>query len=441
MKIEQITIKGFKNLGSTTVKFNNSQITSLIAPNNYGKSNFLESLSFVEDFIKSNSEEKKVMMEYPFAIPINKYVDDTDFFFQVIFQTEFDGTDYFVDYNFEFEWRKDKKNAGARIIGEGLKYKENKINAKYSTLIKRNKNLSLYQQSPSGRCDREISIVPDNLLINKLIYNDELFFHHILFDIYSLKFSITNLMEIESAFGAVMIADAGEIIDDNQLDDGNNISKFLYNLKEKEKDIFELFVNSLTDLIPCIEMVEPVEIDFKKMTADKKNDAVPFSLPEKVYDLRVKEANNNQSTGIRFVSRGTKRIILILASAIEASIRNIDLLAFEELENSIHPNLFQRLLMILSEISPGLQILISSHSPYLVQYLPLDSIYLGLPNKKGLACFYRIRESKRKTILNLAADEDASLGDFLFDMMLQDNLDEQVISDYFEDCECNRADD
>ena len=88
MRILELAINGYKNLGPTRVDLTKNQITALIAPNNYGKSNFLESLDFAYDFIHAGPKLRKAMMEYIPAIPINKHVDQENFFFEVVFESK-----------------------------------------------------------------------------------------------------------------------------------------------------------------------------------------------------------------------------------------------------------------------------------------------------------------------------------------------------------------
>ena len=148
--------------------------------------------------------------------------------------------------------------------------------------------------------------------------------------------------------------------------------------------------------------------------------------------MRVKEVNNNQITGIGYLSTGTKRILAILALVVSKDEKRTCLLAYEELENSIHPKLLQKLLIILTEIASNIKILIASHSPYLIQYLPLNSAYLGLPNTKGLACFSKLKYAKQKSILNIVNEEDISLGDYLFDILQRKEDDQDFLNEYFE---------
>lgn len=436
MKLKEISISGFKNLGKTSINFSNNQVTSLIALNNYGKSNFLESLEFSYDFIHASQKQKKRMMEYYPAIPINKYIDTVNFEFSVLVEATYNKKPVLIFYEFEFIWTKGKNSRGAKIISENLKIKEHRSNSKFTTLVKRDKTNTLYQSSPTARCNTELKINKHTLAINKLINYDDLFYNPVLEKLFQLDFTITNLMEVEPAYGAIQIGGNIPKSEENQLRDGHNISKFLFNLKKNKIELYELLVNSLKDLIPTIEKIDPIELDLKKLNKESDLTDIPFTLPEKFYDIRIKERNNNQTTSISYVSRGTKRILLILATAIDASQKKNTLLAFEELENSIHPSLLQKLLIILTGIVPNVNILVTSHSPYLIQYLPISSIYLGVPNNKGLSCFYRIKNSKQNMIMRLAADEESNLGDYLFDMMIQDSIDPEFQENFFELCSC-----
>ena len=76
----------------------------------------------------------------------------------------------------------------------------------------------------------------------------------------------------------------------------------------------------------------------------------------------------------------------------------------EELETSIHPRLLKNLLEILGEALENTNIIISSHSPYLVQYFKSDNIYVGVPTDNGTAVFRKVKSGKIKALLNNARD-------------------------------------
>ena len=52
MKIKSVTVGGFKNLDKTKLLLDN--ITAIISPNNYGKSNLLEAIDFGCEFLSLN---------------------------------------------------------------------------------------------------------------------------------------------------------------------------------------------------------------------------------------------------------------------------------------------------------------------------------------------------------------------------------------------------
>ena len=105
MKIKSITVGGFKNLKKTRVSLDG--ITAIISINNYGKSNLLEAIDFGCDFIFQNPRERKTMMRWSRAIPINKKLADNQFFFEIEFENEEDLEYRFVRYGYSFEWFRD----------------------------------------------------------------------------------------------------------------------------------------------------------------------------------------------------------------------------------------------------------------------------------------------------------------------------------------------
>jgi predicted ATPase len=430
MKILEVTIGGYKNLEETTIMFSGGGITALVAPNNYGKSNFLESLDFAYDFLQGLPDKKKKMMKYYPAIPINNNLATAKFHFGIKFTTIFNNEEYFAEYWFEFDWEKNKNQLGSKIVAESLKIKKN-VTGKFTTIIKRNNNTAFYQSSPTGRCDKKVEITSNNLVVNKLVNDDNLYYNQIIKSLLLLQFTINELMDIEPAFSGIQLSSKDSLVIEKELENGHNVSKFLYSLRKRNYSIYQILLNSVKDLLPEIEDIEPQEIDLKMKDNDELKN-VPFTFPEKIYDLRIKEKNNNQTTSIKYVSRGTKRILLILATAVFAHENNIQLLAYEELENSIHPSLLQRLLIILKELVPNLTILISSHSPYLIQYLPIEKIYLGVPNKKSIAVFKKIKKVKYKAFYKNALDENITIGDYLFDFLLDKELYLQDINEFFE---------
>lgn len=148
---------------------------------------------------------------------------------------------------------------------------------------------------------------------------------------------------------------------------------------------------------------------------------MPLNISEKIYDISVKQIHNNQQTSINLLSSGSQKLFYIIALTIAVEINQKAIITYEELENSIHPGLLQQLLIIIDGLINNTKAIFTSNSPHLIQYLDIGRIKIGLPNSKGLAIFKEIEKSKSAKILNISADEGVSVGEVIFDKILEDH--------------------
>lgn len=415
MQIDKIIIEGFANI--ERVELNLTNINALIAFNNYGKSNVLRAIEFGIDFIAGSPVEKTASMGFQPAIPINKKIADKAYRFEVHGSFWQEGRTMQFIYGYSFDWVKSVQHEGKRIREEYLKLK-NTDDVKYKTYIDRTLKGAFYLSSPTARCDKAITIDPFNLLVNKIQNYDDLFYLNAVRQLNNLKVvSIDTLRNPDTLFQTVNPGLWNEY--SLALPDSANAVFFIYSLKQLRPDMFELFKDAIKSLLPGIEDFEPIEIDLKNQASfAKENSTVPFSLREKFYDIRVKECFNNQQTSIELISSGSKKIFFVLAMAIASELNNIPLIMFEELENSIHPALFQNLLITLDALCENTRMLTTSHSPYLIKYLSIDKVKVSIPNKDGIASFKEIKRSKFGRVAKMASEEGISTGDFIFTLML-----------------------
>ncbi|MBV4445948.1 AAA family ATPase [Clostridium tyrobutyricum] len=420
MLIQKIKISGYKNISDTIIKFQN--LIALVGINNYGKSNVIEAIDFAREFILSNPEMKHKMMRYLKAIPLNITIANDNFVFEMEYISKLDQKTVFVDYEIEFKWFKNNvDDKGCKIVGENLKIKLDKKGQKYSSYINRSENKAFYRTSETGRCDKNISIERDNLIINKINSYDDLFYVDIIKELNTLKFDVNSFLDSTNAFDvAPTLKFKNSSLFGLDKKTGDNISEIVYNLKREDKKSYRLLENSFKELFPTIEYINILSFDITNGTRNIKipNDA-PFIIPDKIYRLRVKEDTNNQEMDFANLSNGTKRIFLLLTSAILADKYKFPLIAFEELEDCIHPSLFEQLLIILSKIVNNCRIVITSHSPFLIQYLDLDKIYISIPSKRGVATFKKIKKSKQNSLKNEAKEYGISVGGYLFDLIIK----------------------
>ena len=140
----------------------------------------------------------------------------------------------------------------------------------------------------------------------------------------------------------------------------------------------------------------------------------------------------NQPVSLASMSTGTKRIFWLLANIFIASCNHVSCIGIEELETSIHPKMLKDLLSIISETLENTCLVISSHSPYLVQYLKPRQLYVGSMQELGIAQFRRIASTKEKKLLNAARSYGLSVGEYLFELMSGESSSFQTLQNYLE---------
>lgn len=423
MELKNINFSGFANIESIEIEL--GKLNALVALNNYGKSNVLAAIDFGIDFIIQPLSVKSRMMAYRPVIPINSHIDKLPFSFEVVLNSNFQNEEHSIVYGFSFEWIKNDKGKGQKIKEEYLRIKSNKADSKYKTLINRTIEETLYLSSSTGRCDKVLKVQKNELAINKLLNFDDLFYWDIIKAVNTVSVAqVDTLQNPDGIFKSIVIKEKDDDIVKNDysvsLADTSNAGFFIYSLMKQNETTYELFKDSVKTLLPSIEDFEPIEIDLKGSIKFKnEKPKLPLDFPEKIYDIRVKEKNNNQQTSIDRLSSGSQKLFYVLALTIAAEYNKTPLITFEELENSIHPGLLQKLLIIIDGLTDKTKVLLSSHSPYLIQYLDINKIKIGLPNPKGLAIFKEIKRTKFTKIITIAEEEGVSVGDVIFDKMIE----------------------
>ena len=141
----------------------------------------------------------------------------------------------------------------------------------------------------------------------------------------------------------------------------------------------------------------------------------------------------NQPIGFKFLSDGAKRIFHVLLTVILSDIQPVSILALEEPENSIHPALFGSYIQIISQlVADDVCVILTSHSPYLLQYMPLQSIHIGLPRTDATASFMRVAEAETARLQTDVATSEMNLGEYIFDLMSGDEEDHAFLETYLE---------
>ena len=424
MKINRIKIDGFKNIDNVQIELNKN-ILSLLSINSYGKSNFLNSIVFGFNFIRSSSDTKTRMMKDMFNMPLNrkKLYDDFKFEIELI-----DKNNNNIIYGYSFSWTKNDNNKN-RILEEYLKIKDNN-SQKYSFYIKRENNNAVIKPSITGACNKQIKIEDNELVINKLMAYDDLYYIELVKEINNINIYVDRHFNTNDLYDIEAVLTKGN--SEYKLDDLTNVPKTLFKIKEKYPNKYEMIVNTIKDIFPFIENIKIVDYDFNDLIDRKVRETENFSIAKKIYFSIIIDKNIIRPIEISDMSDGVKRVLLIFTILVLADINNYSLVAIEEPENSLNPKMLQRYLIALNSFSKKTNLIITSHSPYLINYLEPENIYIGIPNEDGIAKFSRIKEKSSSKLLQDANNMDMLLGDYLFDLMSGDEDDLELIKKYME---------
>ena len=431
MRLLSTRIEGFRNIENDTVVFGPG-ITSLVSVNSYGKSNLMNAIQFAVDFIKSDSTVKSQMMSLAYGMPLNRKLDSKNFVADITFSMRMKDKDYIVNYGFSFEWirNNEKRTTGCKIVKEWLSARSDEKYQKPNKLLFREEDKAVFKSSETGRCSSVIKIEDDELIINKLLTLDNLYYRNFVENLNNIN------VYVERDFDAALLYQRTPLIPkDTDIFDFSNIvdvPRIVYNLKEGHPDQYEILMSTFMQLFPNIFDIDVKEVDLGELHGLKLPVNTPYIITNKVYSMYVQDRNLNQPLNFESLSDGAKRVFLMLTYTILANINGYHLIAFEEPENSIHPSLLQSYLAVISQLAGDCSIIIASHSPYILQYVDTKDIYIGKPNDDGIADFAKIDDRKVNALLADASVNSDSVGNYIFELLSGGEDDTEILLSYLE---------
>lgn len=411
MDIVKISVGGFRNI--TDVKLELDSITALVGLNGYGKSNIIDAIDYGFDYIHLPAEAHQSMMSNKKCIPLLKCNAGKNYSFDIIAHLTSKGKNYFVNYGFEFAWKTDKNPA--QIVEEHLNIKLDEKRQQYNSFIIRGKNSARFRSSETGRCSKNIKIDGDSLVLIKLLAIDELYYSDIIKQIHSIQYFIEKHLDASSSYMPDPLVIKG--FQELELQGIKSIPRAIFYLKKDYNKKFELLKNAFIQLFPNIKDINIEEFKLNQEPKMSFSEDVPFIFTDSIYSMSIVDDRMIQPINFENLSDGAKRIFLLLTFAIIADIKGLSLIAIEEPENSINPGLLQNYLDVLSQLINNCKIIITSHSPYILQYLNPHSIYVGLCNEIGESSFSRIASKKVNRLYNDASMYDKSVGDYIFNIL------------------------
>lgn len=424
MKPLSVTISGFRNLGETRLELGG--ITALVATNNYGKTNLLDAIEFGADFIGANSTTRRSMMSDTDCVPLNPRLENDDYSFELVFENDDIKFPRYIKYGYSFSWIKDDET-GCRIVEEYLEM-NSKQNGRWTSFINREKGK--FRGRPDTRSMRSLSLDELTLAIDIIPSLKDVEIDQIVKELKETVVLVCRSLDTANRFSSppIEIGPNASLPDVMTFDD-KDLPRSLFLLKEKRPALFEEFLSDIYELFPTFEniSVDSYELpgDVSEMLhasfdegAEEKD--VPFRIRDDQYRITITDSTLNQPVDISRMSTGTKRTIWLIANIIIAQSSSVSCLGVEEIEASVHPKMIASLLDILYSHIGETALIVSSHSPYLVQYLKPEQIYIGIPSEDGVAEFARLQVDKIEIALDLAFRRGMSLGEYLFELLTSD---------------------
>ena len=437
MEFLSITVGGFRNLRTTRILLNGN-ITSLVSTNNYGKSNFLDAVAFGIQFMNSTPQARVRMMGNENCMPLVPRLDMNDFTFGVEFHLPELGAYQFVRYGFSFAWRRDD-GSGQRVTKETVEL-NSKRGGNWSTYLRR--DIGRYRPGHSTQgCTRKINLDSNQLAIDVLTAIDNIEINPAIRAIRDLQYGACYPLGTDAIMDVYPLGLAGQEGGVFSLSE-RDLPHLLFELKKNHPGKYAGFQSIVCGLLPDIANIDVVSSQlqgegqthkFQETGASEFSICVPYRIRDEIYRVFVTSSHLRQPVSVTRMSDGTKRVIGLVARSVMADVAGVGCLGIEEVETGIHPKLLQDLLEAVREVLGKTKIILTSHSPHLIQCLPLDSIYAGVPNDGGVASFATFKTDKIDGLSDAAYDRGMSVGAYIFELMSGGEDEEDILKSYLEE--------
>jgi predicted ATPase len=409
MKLKQIRVDGYKNLINCVVDLGDFNV--LVGPNNSGKSNLLETLHVLALISFGGPEDKKRILRGETLRPSAGFSSshlmehrDKAITIGITFEEIVNQVIWIADYDVTIRCSRSEDETGT-IVSELLTAKTHGRSGRKTNYISRKEGLfSILTRSARKKKHK---IVQDNSCLSALpsLYPDpkelpqELlgFYRAIALlaktPIFVLSPSeLRGQMDRETPIGDFWVS-------------GFDIGLVLDSIKE-EGAYYDLFRESICNIM-ALEDVN-LRVDVKK-TASKKEEG---NGAEKRMRFVFVERRGDRPSLIEEYSDGTLVIAAILAALCYKK-RMGPVLCLEELETCLHPAALEKLLRFLQDHADKWPVLITTHSPYVLNGVNPEDVNVAVVDEKGATRFERVKNSPQlRDYLNKGL---MSFGDLLID--------------------------
>lgn len=403
MKLTRLFVDGYKNLIECDLSLYNFNV--IIGSNNSGKSNLLELFSFLDFIIYGSDEARNLIFETNHTpgrntfIPLRKSINSNNSLsINIEFTDEISGIQYKYAYSINILLKRyvdAEKSEGGFIANESFKYKNVKSTGVLKTIFERT-NGEITKFISSQRLvkidDKESALSIINKLKDMKNELNEAALKGLegMQNICKTPVIYSSPNEIKSQL--VGVATNKETIIKNGRIAALNLTDEIY--KILKSDYKDYFIEVLNDILGIK--------DFDVFELHEKNVELDFKL------LFVRFENSVLSQ-LHQLSDGT---IVTLNLITYLFTNRYPIIAIEELENSIHPKLLQKIIRLIKDSFSDIQIIITTHSPVLINMVQIDDVSIISSREFGLSEVCRVKD--KKDLVKKLSNPFSSFGDIFF---------------------------
>jgi len=405
IKIDNIKIKGYKNIKSADLKLSNLNV--VVGANNSGKSNFIQAISFLNFMVNASLDdvEKGFTKGFGFNYTNFKQIIPSVTFSELIkannlkrngvieFELAFSNseTDRLFTYCIIIEWDSSLIESEFKIKKEKLDVKEAKKTGPAVNIFSRHYDVVKYGTEFS-KMDRFETVLNHFSIIRVLKILTEVK------EDYKYKDAVNCLNEIlKTPIFYFSLTELLKADKERQNSFNGRVVSF-----ELEKEIIALEEGSKWSIFN--EALKNI-LNIDTVTVNKYN----FDNNKLPVTKILTFLHNKKNNGLSQFSDGTL-LILALVTKILSTENHIFLI--EEPENSIHPKALVDLINFLKSFSEEKQFIITTHSIALINTTQIEDIIVSSCDEDGLSEFYNV--SSKKELKTRLKKSSTNFSDELF---------------------------
>lgn len=359
--VRRVGIRNYKSIGKADLTL--SPLTILVGRNGSGKSNFLDALRFVADSLQTSLDH--AVKSRGGIDSVRRRSTGHPRNFSILMEVLLPSWDTAI-YQFEITAR---QGGGFTVRRESLQIRSRKGDrADYYQVEAGRVVAASIESMPPGFPDRLYLVTASGLPPFRGAYDA----------LVSMGFYNLNpdsMKELQSP-------DAGELLHR----DGGNVASVVGRLSTDQPSVVERIQKYLATIVPGITEVERISLGPRE-TLQFKQRVVGSSHPWKFYATSM--------------SDGTLRALGTLVAVTQLAERRspVTLVGIEEPETALHPAATGALMDALREAASHTQVLVTSHSPDLLDQVDLDSeSLLAVISKEGKTQIAPLDEASRQAI-------------------------------------------